>query len=296
MTHFYSKILLFGEYAIIKGSRGIAIPFQNYSGRFEFANSKDSVPANLALDQFSAYLQNSGILSHVLDIDQFQEDINKGLYFRSNIPCGHGLGSSGALCAAIFCRYAYNFELKNDYSSKELKYIQDHLALLESFYHGTSSGLDCLISLINKPILISGRNELKIIDRPNFEHFGFFYLLDSNISRKTAPLVHYFLDQLDRNDDFKNSVSKFIIDTNSIIDTVNTSNRSEFSRLFEEISQMQLKTFSHMVPDELKQLWRAGLESKEYFFKLCGAGGGGFFLIYSNQDITNRFDNLININ
>ena len=133
MTHFYSKILLFGEYAIIKGSRGIAIPFQNYSGRFEFANSKDSVPTNLALDQFSAYLQNSGILSHVLDIDQFQEDINKGLYFRSNIPCGHGLGSSGALCAAIFCRYAYNFELKNDYSSKELKYIQDHLALLESF-------------------------------------------------------------------------------------------------------------------------------------------------------------------
>ena len=29
---FYSKILLFGEYSIIQGSDGLAIPFSKYSG------------------------------------------------------------------------------------------------------------------------------------------------------------------------------------------------------------------------------------------------------------------------
>ncbi len=32
-----------------------------------------------------------------LDLDRFENDIDKGLYFESNIPQGYGIGSSGAL-------------------------------------------------------------------------------------------------------------------------------------------------------------------------------------------------------
>ena len=31
-SSFFAKILLFGEYGIIKNSKGISIPFNNYSG------------------------------------------------------------------------------------------------------------------------------------------------------------------------------------------------------------------------------------------------------------------------
>ena len=42
--------------------------------------------------------------------------------------------------------------------------------------------------------------------------------------------------------------------------------------------------FDKMIPASIKEVWLAGLESKEYFIKLCGAGGGGFFMIYTPTD------------
>jgi shikimate kinase len=39
------------------------------------------------------------------DIDAFETDIEKSLYFESSIPQGYGVGSSGALVAALFEKY-----------------------------------------------------------------------------------------------------------------------------------------------------------------------------------------------
>jgi len=35
-----------------------------------------------------------------------------------------------------------------------------------------------------------------------------------------------------------------------------------------------------MIPPSLHQSWKEGLEGRDYKLKLCGAGGGGFFLKY----------------
>jgi mevalonate kinase len=40
-----------------------------------------------------------------MDLKSFEFDINHGLYFDSTIPHGHGVGSSGAVCASIYDRY-----------------------------------------------------------------------------------------------------------------------------------------------------------------------------------------------
>ena len=37
---------------------------------------------------------------------QFERDLKQGLWFCSNSPMGYGLGSSGAVCAALYTRYA----------------------------------------------------------------------------------------------------------------------------------------------------------------------------------------------
>ena len=38
-----------------------------------------------------------------------------------------------------------------------------------------------------------------------------------------------------------------------------------------------------MIPTQMRGLWSKGLESGEYVLKLCGAGGGGYILGFSDK-------------
>ncbi|MBT4793397.1 MAG: mevalonate kinase [Halobacteriovoraceae bacterium] len=278
---FYAKILLFGEYSIIKGFSGMALPCSLFSGQLIQAANANDINKTLRLDDLYTYLDGSGILATVLDLKKLKIDIQNGMYFDSNIPHGHGVGSSGALCASIFEKYAYNFERKETYSTTELKYLQDLLALMESFYHGASSGLDCLISLINQPIYIESRNLISVIKKPNLAKLGSFYLLESGIARKTAPFVHQFLHDYDTSSDFRTEFERFSHVTDSLIKASLAEEKEVFFDLFATLSRLQYVNFQKMIPQSLRDIWLEGLESKDFYFKLCGAGGGGYFLIYS---------------
>jgi len=50
-----------------------------------------------------------------------------------------------------------------------------------------------------------------------------------------------------------------------------------------ELSRVQYLYFDKMIPKSIKEIWLEGLENRKYFLKLCGAGGGGFFIIYSPE-------------
>ena len=280
---FSAKILLFGEYTIIKGSKGLAFPFDHYHAAFSQADSPDDVQKSFRLEELYQYLASSSILSENMDLKAFQDDIARGLFLNSNIPPGYGLGSSGALCAAIYARYANDFERKDFYTNDELNRLKDMMALMENFYHGTSSGLDCLISLVDQPVLIREKHTYELVKKPNLNKFGSFYLFDSGISRKTAGFVHGFLEKYEENQDYKNNIDLHVDLVNNLIDNVTSGNKAEFHHNFYNLSEFQLKNFSDMVPATVKELWGTGLDTKEYLFKLCGAGGGGFFLVYSDQ-------------
>ena len=108
---FYSKILLFGEYGIIKDSKGLSIPYNFYNGALKIDEIPDASThkSNQSLKRFSAYLENlqkedSSLVS--FDIEKLKSAIKAGLYFDSSIPQGYGVGSSGALVAAIYDKYA----------------------------------------------------------------------------------------------------------------------------------------------------------------------------------------------
>ena len=67
-TLFYSKILLFGEYGIIKDSKGLAIPYNSYNGTLK----KKPVTLLLPSEQDS----NASLARYVLylrEISQTQE-------------------------------------------------------------------------------------------------------------------------------------------------------------------------------------------------------------------------------
>ena len=58
-TSFYSKILLFGEYAILKNSRGLSIPYRLYKGSLKFGElkKKEVKESNNILVRFCEYIE-----------------------------------------------------------------------------------------------------------------------------------------------------------------------------------------------------------------------------------------------
>src|SRR6187431_2596927 len=110
---FYSKILLFGEYGIIRDSKGLSIPYNFYNGALKRdANPSDeAIQSNGHLKRFVTYLeqlQKEQPNLVTFDLEALNNDVQTGMYFDSSIPQGYGVGSSGALVAAIYDKYAQN--------------------------------------------------------------------------------------------------------------------------------------------------------------------------------------------
>jgi mevalonate kinase len=158
------------------------------------------------------------------------------------------------------------------------------MALMESYYHGSSSGIDCLISLIDRPLIIKGRNEIELIDLKGIKSLGHFYLYESNQRRKTSPFVHSFLEDYDTDEQCKIDVHNYMELSDLLIKDFINLDKESFKQRMESLTKLQYLTFKKMIPRHVEKIWIDSIESKKYSVKLCGAGGGGFFLIYSPDE------------
>ncbi len=277
---FNSKILLFGEYSVLHGSDALLIPFPEYSGHFDFyidfSNpNNDEVKSNQILKGFMDYIQKSEVKGNI-DVERFSCDLSKGLYFKSNIPLGYGVGSSGALVAAFYHQY---FQPNED----DLLVTKQNLATLESFFHGSSSGFDPLVSYMNKPILqTNGR-----VNALDFKNFGINpFLIDTGISRSTADFVREFNHNLS-NPDFKRLIDNDLVRlSNQALKLYLTGQTNDFFAVLKDLSQFQLTHLTEMILPDYQLIWKDGIESEDYHLKLCGAGGGGFLLGFAKDEKT----------
>ncbi len=292
---FYAKILLFGEYSVIKNSMGLIIPYSHFRGElatlnkdrytdFEFAKK-----SNKQLGEYAHELQKlkkSSKLKVSIDIDAFITDIHKGLYFESTIPQGFGLGSSAALVASVYSKYAVKkIKSRRQVSSDEILNLKSHFSELEAFFHGTSSGVDPLNSYIKYPVLIKGNNQFETVGIPRNENGqdNAIFLLNTGKSRKTEPLVKLFLEKLkDKNYD-KAIRQKLIPINNQCIKSLIKGDLDQFRNSLKELSEFQLGYFQEMIPESCRNSWEKGLNDDSYYLKLCGAGGGGFVLGFTNE-------------
>ncbi|MGZ3788524.1 MAG: mevalonate kinase family protein [Bacteriovorax sp.] len=273
---FYSKIILFGEYSVIQNSMALLIPYSLFEGKLTFRRD-NTVTIDPELKAFSLYLKqliDNNQLSFQFDFTSFEFDLSQGLYFDSTIPQGYGVGSSGALVAAIFDRYE-----QENHDGLDIKRLKNIFVQMESHFHGASSGVDPLISYLNSPILIKGKNDLGPVSIPRFSKGkGGIFLLNTKRSRKTEPLVNLFLEK-SRNERFYNlceDVLKPI--TNHCIDNFLNVDIDLLLKNFKLLSAFQHEHFSPMIPKLYRDLWGEGLSSNDYSLKLCGAGGGGFLM------------------
>lgn len=286
---FYSKILLFGEYGIIKDSKGLSIPYNFFKGALKTdANlSEEAKESNKSLYNFAKYLTD--IQSEELvqfDIALLQKDIEAGMYFDSTIPQGYGIGSSGALVAAIYDKYASDkITVLENLTREKLLKLKTIFGKMESFFHGKSSGLDPLNSYLSLPILINSQDNIESTSLPtqNTEGKGAVFLLDSGMTGETAPMVQIFMEQM-KQEGFRNMLKdKFIKHTDACVDHfLNGDIKSLFGHV-KQLSHVVLDNFKPMIPKQFHKLWKKGIETNEYYLKLCGSGGGGYILGFTED-------------
>ena len=262
---YYSKVLLFGEYTTILGSKALAIPYDQFSGEWYYTKGNEGQK-----DLLTAFL-NYAITLDQLSIkkEAFLADLENGLYFRSNIPIGYGLGSSGAFTAAFFDQYVIN---SDGYDTKALKEV---LATLESYFHGKSSGTDPLVSLLNMPIIIHQDKSVELLFSDYDLSWHQFELINSNQARSTEPWVKRFLKQREEDEIFKNKTAVLSELNDQVIEASLNKDEDQFKQCLKAISHIQLHHMSEWIPDHIKDVWST---DQNAVMKLCGAGGGGFFL------------------
>lgn len=278
---FNSKILLFGEYILIKGSMALSIPFEKYTGQLlldeESINSKSNHYSVAYLDDYFNFLKKSGFENQI-NLKTFNHDIQHGLIFETNIPISYGLGSSGAIVASIYDTYAFD-------KSEKLDELKDIFSKMESYYHGKSSGLDPLVSFLNKSILILEDGRIKTVSLPqqNHNNNSGIFLLDTKSVGETQPLVNWFFDKY-RKDNFRNKIESTLIPTNK--SCIKNYLSGDFNSLLEDvksISRFTIDNFKPMIPESIEEIWENGLKTDDYYLKLCGSGGGGMMLGFASD-------------
>ena len=284
---FYAKILLFGEYGIIKDSKGLAIPYNTYQGALKKAKSLTSKTkeSNKNLLKFYTYLASlESDLVH-FNLVEFKHDIDQGMYFDSSIPQGYGVGSSGALVASIYDKYADDkiTVLENLTRDKLLK-LKGIFSLMESFFHGKSSGLDPLNSYLSIPILINSKDNVEATGIPSQkEGKGAVFLLDSEIIGETEPMVNIFMNKM-KNEGFRKMIDEdFAKCTDACIDDFLHGNIKSLFGNVKNLSKIVLDNFKPMIPQRFHTIWQKGIESNDYYLKLCGSGGGGYILGFTED-------------
>jgi mevalonate kinase len=283
---FYGKVLLFGEYGIIKDSMGLSIPHTYYKGAFQFAAEQDAVQekSNANLRKYVEYLKSEDAPCD-FDFRAFDADLNGGLFFDSSIPQGFGVGSSGALVAAIYDRYCTNKISANPEKAKDIKALKQIFSWMESYFHGKSSGIDPTICYLGLPLLIKSKDNLGTVELPASlaEGSGAVFLLNSGAPGETQPMVEIFMEKL-KEEGFRNMLkNQFIKYNDACIKAFVKGDRTPLFNNLKKLSALVLDNFDPMIPQGFHDLWREGLESEEYYLKLCGSGGGGFVMGFTRD-------------
>ncbi|MDA0317233.1 MAG: mevalonate kinase [Bacteroidetes bacterium] len=285
---FYSKILLFGEYGIIKDSKGLSIPYNFYNGALKSDKnlSGSAKTSNETLANLLDYLRSMDTSLVTFNLEAMDKDISNGMYFDSSIPQGYGVGSSGALVAAIYDKYAHEkITVLENLTREKLLTLKAIFSEMESFFHGKSSGLDPLNSYLSLPILINSKDHIEATGIPsqNASGKGAVFLLDSGIIGETAPMVQIFMHKMKQEGFRKMLKNQFIKHTDACVEDFL---KGDLKSLFQNTKQLSKIVFNHfkpMIPKKFHQIWQAGIESNSYYLKLCGSGGGGYILGFTED-------------
>lgn len=281
-THFNSKLLLFGEYGLMYDAMALSVPFPMFSGFLDFDPDHSHLESTAEIRKLYEHLKSGDstqTLHFLFDLEKLKNDLDHGLFFNSDIPQQYGLGSSGALVAALFSRYAAASVPKEKLTPELLK---ADFSLLESYFHGKSSGLDPLISYLNKPILINSKKQICTIEFDLDKSGLAMALIDTKTTGATGPLVKHFIDLFNL-PEFEQAFEKqFIPANNGCIESLLNGDNEKFFLHLEQLVRFQVYHFHRMIPVNFHRVISFA-HCEKVFIKLLGSGGGGFLLAFAES-------------
>lgn len=289
-----SKILVFGEYSVLHNGMALTIPFSKFSGQLCYPkNGEESAIAVLSnkgiREFFKHILENHTDETFKLNVNELSRELDKGLFFRSDIPQGFGLGSSGALVAAVFLRYLekagdFKDELKH-LTMERIQSLKSCLGDLEGHFHGKSSGIDPLSIIINEPLLLKANKEIEKVEIPAYDAAGknVLFLLNTGMARNSETLIKKFHSAYEKEDFQKKLETKLIKYANAGITDFLKGDTENFYRTLEKLVRFQLDEMHYLIPEKYHSIVQKGLETKNYYLKICGAGGGGFMIGFTQN-------------
>ncbi|MDP1622040.1 MAG: hypothetical protein Q8M08_06835 [Bacteroidales bacterium] len=301
MNHFPAKLLLFGEYTILLGSSALSLPFNYFGAALMFSNQEpehllsQTQQSNRQIKGLSEYLMSSRFaVEKFLDLDRLARDISQGLYLASTIPQRYGMGSSGALCAAIYSGYPSTDRASSRQLNPEtLVPLRSSFVIMESFFHGKSSGFDPLVSWFNRPLMQDRYGNVSVAEFNRqilADHGVAALLVDSGRQCTTGPLVKNFLTDFVPDGKVTSSGFEMCNMVNSAIEKLISGDIHGMLHEINRLSLFQLTHLKHLIPEKLRPLWAEGLESGLFTMKLCGSGGGGFLLCFTrNEETTTEY-------
>ena len=290
MKRYNGKLILFGEYSMIFGSEALLTPYHSVFGEWSSVANRPSEKAsesNENIRKFYEYLRSHDEF-RILDLRRFDMELNAGLFLDSNIPLGYGVGSSGALVAAIYDRYKLT-------EINDIPKLKDFLAKMECFFHGNSSGIDPLQCYLGKPFILrqqttDNRQQLIMLEDDFMSEDIHIFLIDTKIKSPTAPLVRRF-KELREDEAYLNKFdNEYVPLVSNCIKSLIEKNDKDFYGYLSELSKLQTELLSHTIPEETREYFLTDINKDGFQVKLCGAGGGGFLLGFSNDiQRTNEF-------
>lgn len=267
---FPAKVLLFGEYTVLQGGSALAMPYSRFLGRW----TKDGPPR----EQFSEWLEylfaKKEMIADIIDVGAFANDLQQGWIYDADIPIGQGLGSSAALTASVYARYQHSIREDCDY-----KTIRLHLALIESYFHGSSSGFDPLISFLRKTVLCQADGSLLEVELAHQDEVGVYIIL-TDVKRHTEDLVSDYQRRCGEKVFYQRMEDLRAINDDALLQFVRG---KDYWPLLCKVSEVQYQYLNHLIVPELLDVWQSGLEHHQWLLKLCGAGGGGAYLLFAKE-------------
>lgn len=257
---FPAKVLLFGEHVVLRGGRGLAVPFPGFSLRWARAGVPDE-----RLARFAEWC--AGLKVDWLDADAFRADVAAGWRLAGDIPLGYGLGSSGAVVAAVYDRFGAAAGAMEDSGR-----LRRRLATLENHFHGHSSGTDPYVILQNQATVIGGPFPKTVYLPKNLgQHF---FLLDTGVARDGSRYIETFTKRYDGGRETRRIDEQWLQPSGQAIDALLRGDWPTTYRHFAQIADYQADRFYEFFPPTADLY----LDGRGYRVKLCGAGGGGMLL------------------
>ena len=274
---YYSKVILFGEYSMIFDATALMIPLKRFSAQWQFPQSRNkaaSLTSNHSLKQFCKYLSENETLSNLFDLQTFNKDLDEGLFLASNVPSGYGLGSSGTLVAAVYDRYAI---------SKTDDYLQlkSLFGLMESHFHGSSSGIDPLQCYLGKPFKITPKG-VELLSDDFLKKDIRIFLIDTKIKSNTKPLVDHFKQQREDADFLSRFQNEYVPCVTSCINSMVECNKELFFNSLKQLTKGQLEFLRPMITDNTLELFTTDFDFN-FGVKISGSGGGGYVLGFTDN-------------